>query len=398
MEVVVIPQVEIGNVHRIRIGDVLNTAIADSNCRRFRFAVAYTRMSGWNRLAASIDSLLNRGGRISGATGVDNAITSIEALQFLRQISADSTVFYTTSGFIFHPKLYLMNGDSQAVALIGSANLTRDGLFRNIEVATAVHLDFNSSVDLEVYNRYDEFINGLLDTTHPNVQDITDETLQALALADLIRSEENTQEPGPGMLSRRAARARRQPTDLDQLFPPLHVPVAPPIDRIPVRQATPQRPIVIPPSTVGAVGTFIMQLSSFDSSHRTGVPGTPEVLIPHAAISFFPPLSLSGRKYPDAIFDVALNTPTGRERHTYRLWYYEERAVGTRIDEYRLRLDHDTIDLSSPVGGDLIVINRLPAGNDPVYEITMLPQSDPTFPAFLGLCTNQIYEKRWGIV
>lgn len=140
-----------------------------------------------------------------------------------------------------------------------------------------------------------------------------------------------------------------------------------------------------------------MQLSSFDSSHRTGVPGTPEVLIPHAAIGFFPPLSLSGREYPDVIFDVALNTQTGRERHTYRLWYYEERAVGTRIDEYRLRLNHDTIDLSSPGGGDLIVINRLSIGSNPSYEMTILPQSDPTFPAFFSLCTNQIYDKRWGI-
>jgi HKD family nuclease len=397
MQVMVIPQVEIGNVHRIRIGDVLNTGIADASCQRFRFAVAYMRMSGWNRLAASIDSLLNRGGHVSGAVGVDNGVTSIEALQFLRRISTNSTIFHTTSGFIYHPKLYLMNGDSRAVALIGSANLTRDGLFRNIEVATAVHLDFNSSVDLEVYTRYDEFMNGLLDTTHPNVQHITDETLDALSVAGLIKGEATTQEPGPGTRSRRATRTRPQ-TDLRRLFPPLRVPVAPPLDMIPTRQPVPQRPIVIPPATVGAVSTFVMQLSSFDSSHKTGVPGTPEILIPHAAIGFFPPLSLAGRKYPDVIFDVVLNTETGRERHTYRLWYYEERAIGTRIDEYRLRLDHDTIDLSSPGGGDLIVINRLPPGNGPLYEVTILPQSDPTFPAFLSLCTKQIYEKRWGIV
>jgi len=120
MQVMVIPQVEIGNVRRIRIGDVLNTGIADTSCQRFRFAVAYMRMSGWNRLAASIDSLLNRGGHVSGAAGVDNGVTSIEALQFLRRISTNSTIFHTTSGFIYHPKLYLMNGDSRAVALMAA--------------------------------------------------------------------------------------------------------------------------------------------------------------------------------------------------------------------------------------------------------------------------------------
>jgi hypothetical protein len=144
--------------------------------------------------------------------------------------------------------------------------------------------------------------------------------------------------------------------------------------------------------------TFIMQMSSFDSSHRTGVGGTPEVLIPHPAIRFFPPLSMAGRKYPDVYFDVSLNTPTGRERHGYRLWYYEERATGTSIDEYRLRMDHATIDLSALGGGDLLVINRLPVGNDPAYEVTILPSTDPTFPAFLSKCTYRVQDKRWGLV
>lgn len=151
MQIEVIPQVELNNVQRRRIGDVINKSIADAKCRRFRFAVAYMRMSGWDRLAVSIDSLLNRGGHVSGAVGVDNGITSIEALEALRHISADSTVFYTMSGFIYHPKLYLMNGEDQAVAVVGSANLTRDGLFRNIELASAINLDLSSSVDLEVY-------------------------------------------------------------------------------------------------------------------------------------------------------------------------------------------------------------------------------------------------------
>ncbi len=141
-----------------------------------------------------------------------------------------------------------------------------------------------------------------------------------------------------------------------------------------------------------------MQLSEFDSSHRTGVPGTPEVLIPHAAVGFFPALSLSGRKYPDANFDVILNTPTGPERHNYRLWYYEFRATGSRIDEYRLRMNRDTIDLSRIGGGDLLIITKLPVGSDPAYEVTILPQPDPTFPSFLALCTNRVQDKRWGII
>ena len=135
-----------------------------------------------------------------------------------------------------------------------------------------------------------------------------------------------------------------------------------------------------------------MQLSAFDSSHRSGVRGTPEVLIPNAAVGFFPPLSSSGRKHPDTLFDVVLNTATGRERHRYRFWYYADRS------ENRLRMDHDTIDLSTPNGGDLLVINKLPLDSEFLYEVTILPLTDPTFPAFLSLCKYEAQGKKWGMV
>lgn len=185
------------------------------------------------------------------------------------------------------------------------------------------------------------------------------------------------------------------------MFPTLSVPVAPPTKRVVRVPGVTPKPaitsIIVPPVTTGIDSTFLMQLSAFDSSHRTGIRGTPEVLIPHAAVNFFPQISNAGRKYLDAYFDVVLNTLEGRERHSYRIWYYEERATGTKIDEYRLRLDHETIDLSTLGGGDLLVINKLPVGSDPEYEVTILPQTDPTYPAFLALCNRDAQGKRWGM-
>ena|SRR6266487_2933949 len=391
MRIEVIPQIELGRVNRLRVGDFLNKSISDSFCQRFRFAVAYMRMSGLDRLGASIDVLLNRGGRVSGAIGIDEEITSIEALRALSQVSSDSTIFYTISGFIYHPKLYLMSGEKQAIAVIGSPNLTSDGLFRNIELATAIYLDFEFSTDLKAYEQYETFISELLSTIHPNVQSIDENTLQILIQDGVIKSEARTKEPGPPIRSKK----RDTVTEVVKaLFPTIRVPVAPPVLKMP-RLGTATRPsIVTPPRTVGNIGTFIMQLSAFDSSHRSGVRGTPEVLIPHAALSFFPPLLSSGRKHPDTLFDVVLNTATGRERHGYRFWYYADRS------EYRLRMDRDTIDLSTPSGGDLLVINKLPleVDNDLLYEVTILPQTDPTFHTFLNLCKYEAKGKKWGML
>jgi len=392
MRIDVIPQISIGSVQRIRVGDVLCRWLADNRSEEFTFAVAYMRLSGIGRLGAAFESLLNRRGRIAGAVGIDDRVTTVEALKALHRISRNSTVFHTVSGYIYHPKLYLITMDCRAIAVVGSANLTRDGLFRNIEFASAVHMDFSNSVDLATFKCYQSFINELLDTSHPNVKPINAKTIRSLLKARAIGKESTIPEPGAPLESRSRPSSQSMTTLLGSMFPQLSVPLAPPASGYRAF-----RRLIVPPTAGIGTSTFVMQLSPFDSSHRIGVPGTPEVLIPHPAVPFFPRLSRAGRKYPDVMFDVVLNTFNGRERHQYRLWYYEQRAVGTRIDEYRLRLDHDTIDLSTPGGGDLLVINKLPQQSNPGYEVTLLPKSDPTFLGFLAMCRYTAQEKKWGM-
>lgn len=393
MEIEPITQIDIGGIHRVRIGDILNREVASEFCKKFQFAVAYMRLSGLDRLAASLDALLNRGGVVSGAIGIDDRITSIEALQSLNKLSATSTIFYTISGFIYHPKLYLMTGERQAVVVIGSANLTRDGLFRNVEIATRILLDFEQSIDYEVYKQYEHLINELLNTENPNIQPITLDVLDVLTRSNLIEHE--TQVIEASKQSNSFRKRERMSEEVEQLFPVLRVPTAPPGLGLVIHKEKRRAqtvPLVTPPATVGIVDTFIMQLSSFDSSHRTGRPGTPEVLIPLDAQNFFPKLSkTSDRKYPDANFEVILNTSVGNDRHTFRVWYYNLRS------EFRLRMDHETVELSQEGGGDLLVINRLPEGNDPLYEVTVLPTTDPTYPAFLAFCQQISNGKRWGM-
>jgi hypothetical protein len=248
---------------------------------------------------------LNRGGHIAGAVGLDDEITSIEALEALLQISLDSTLFYTVSDFIYHPKLYLMNGEKQATAIVGSANLTRDGLFRNVEFATAVHLDLEIPQDREIFKQYDKVMNELLDTSHPNVQPVDENTLRTLAEANVIKSEAQMKESGSPVRSNRRTKV---PAHVETMFPSIRVPVAPPGRKLSARKDISQPVISVPPRPIGIAGTFVMTLSSFDSSHRSGVKGTADILIPQRAISFFPALQASGRKYQDTYFDVMLNT------------------------------------------------------------------------------------------
>jgi hypothetical protein len=353
------------------------------------------RLSGLDRLGAAVDTLINRGGTVSGAIGIDNEVTSEEALRNLRQLSADSTVFHSISGFIFHPKLYIASGPNRAVVVVGSPNLTRDGLYRNVEIATAMHFDLRSTTDLQIYKQYDAVMAELLDTSHPNVQPLTDVLINILVGAGKVKTEAQSPEPGPGVVSKKG-RGPQVPAGLSTLFPAIRVPVAPP----PLRQTPSAAPVMpVPPvQIVDTSRTFLLQLSPFDSSHPTGVRGTSEALIPHGAVSFFPPISKGAHKYPDVYFDVVLNTSTGRAIHRYRFWYYEYRATGKRIDEYRLRMNQATIDRCTPTGGDLLIMNKVVVSGVTAYEVTVLPKTDPTFSTFLTRCTRIVQGKRWGLI
>jgi uncharacterized protein YjbI with pentapeptide repeats len=169
-------------------------------------------------LYGTLQALYARSGHISGAVGIDQGVTTLEALELLRQLSSDSTIVCTVSNYIYHPKLYLVEGDTWACAIVGSANLTRDGLYRNVELATLIHLDLGSSADVEIYRYYDAFLGELLNPSNPNVQPLNEATLTWLTETVMIEAEAHTPELQSVIQSRRAA------AKLRDLFPSLPVP------------------------------------------------------------------------------------------------------------------------------------------------------------------------------
>lgn len=67
----VIPQTDAGGLARLRVGDLLTEGLADARHDTFKFAVAYMRLSGLNRLADAIQALAGTGreGRRGGGLG-----------------------------------------------------------------------------------------------------------------------------------------------------------------------------------------------------------------------------------------------------------------------------------------------------------------------------------------
>jgi HKD family nuclease len=81
--------------------------------------------------------------------GIRNDITSVQAIKRLLRLRV--RVYAVDTGSrdpIFHPKLYLMVDDGERGGLIiGSANLTHQGLHNNIEASTQITLDLHDAND-----------------------------------------------------------------------------------------------------------------------------------------------------------------------------------------------------------------------------------------------------------
>jgi uncharacterized protein YjbI with pentapeptide repeats len=119
-----------------------------------------------------------------------------------------------------------VEGDKWACAVVGSANLTRDGLYRNVELATLIHLDLASSIDVEIYQHYDAFLRELLNPRNPNVQPLNEATLKWLAEMVIVEDEAHVPEP------QAVTRSRRATAKLKELFPSLPVPAIPAVSEM----------------------------------------------------------------------------------------------------------------------------------------------------------------------
>jgi hypothetical protein len=103
--------------------------------------VAYVRWEGLSILADAIESFLANGGRVDTIFGVDNGVTTPDALLYAHYLQRRFTRYrlagvfeWPYSNSIFHPKLFQFDFRDRCIAIVGSANLTGGGILRNHEL------------------------------------------------------------------------------------------------------------------------------------------------------------------------------------------------------------------------------------------------------------------------
>jgi HKD family nuclease len=176
------------------VGNLLIKFLNDKHFSKFTGISAFASQPGINGLSKHIKNAKEYFDKLTIIVGVDQKGTSKEALEALLDLQIDAYVFYHPAVAIFHPKIYLFEGKKRTELLIGSSNLTAQGLFTNIE--TSIHVSINNKInsDKKVLSQLKEYFEGLFDHSDPNLKRLSDELISKLVKAKIVPTESERKE------------------------------------------------------------------------------------------------------------------------------------------------------------------------------------------------------------
>lgn len=171
----------LNNYNSQQVGRLIKDSLESDKYNSF---ICFTAFASRGAVCGINNVIKNNSGKIKNLkifVGIDQKATSKEALEELMAIEyGKKYIYYTLSPIIYHPKIYILEGDKDNKIILGSSNLTVPGLGNNIE--SSLVLDFNNEdkdglkVKEQIYEYYESFINE----TNPNLHIITEELIEDL--------------------------------------------------------------------------------------------------------------------------------------------------------------------------------------------------------------------------
>lgn len=167
-----------------------------ANIERVIVSVAFVNRSGTELLE---EQLTKHSAKTQAFIGIRNDITSTQGAKHLLDLGVSLFLVDTGSrSVLFHPKLYLVKGASQARLVIGSANLTIGGLNNNIEAGFAIELDLKNADEKALVEGIEKDFDALAKDYPAHIIPITKASeLDALQAAGRLIDEMTTSPPKP---------------------------------------------------------------------------------------------------------------------------------------------------------------------------------------------------------
>ena len=95
--------------------------------------------------------------------GIDADGATFEGLYAADDDFDEAQVLFNAQSRTFHPKLYMLTGETASVVIIGSSNLTKGGLLSNYEAGVCLELDLSDDADAQRHKAVTHYIKRLQD-------------------------------------------------------------------------------------------------------------------------------------------------------------------------------------------------------------------------------------------
>ena len=178
--------------HDTTVGNYLHKSFQDKNFDTFQCFVAFTTLSGLSVFIDELEAVKERYRKIEFYLGVDDKGTSREALLELLNRNIDTYIYYNPTKrtrAIYHPKLYIFRGDKANRVILGSSNLTRPGLFNNIEASIAMDFVSGNFQGTKLLKQIEEYFASFFGKDNQNLQKLNTALIKYLTDRELILPE-----------------------------------------------------------------------------------------------------------------------------------------------------------------------------------------------------------------
>jgi len=208
------------------VGQLIIDSLADETFNQFTAIVAFASEGGVRSIIEHIENAKKHLTNIEFYIGVDQQATSHEALNLLLESKIDCYIYHTVSHIIFHPKIYIFEGKKQGKIIIGSSNLTVQGLFQNMEASLVIDFEMNDEQGINLLNQIKNYYRFLLDKTASNIQVLTKDLIQQLIDTEVIPKEQKRRETS--QTKSKTPQEQQLFSEVKKMFPAVNIPKAAP--------------------------------------------------------------------------------------------------------------------------------------------------------------------------
>lgn len=174
----------------INVGKIICSTFSKPNYyNSFIGIVAFATNSGLSEILPYIEDYKEKFKRITFYIGVNDQVTTSEALQSLIEHQIETYIFFNEEK-LFHPKIYMFEGEVRNKIIVGSSNFTKPGLF-NSNIESSVTIDFNTPDQngIKFKRQIEAYYNELFNQSHTKIKLLTVEYLKELIEREIVLSE-----------------------------------------------------------------------------------------------------------------------------------------------------------------------------------------------------------------